>query len=76
MNIHEQTIQKINELPESLIQEVNDFIDFIMIKNKTENKQLQISLNESLEIAESDCSDYLINLENYEEKLAKGEIKW
>jgi len=76
MNIHEQTIQKINELPESLIQEVNDFIDFIMIKNKTENKQLQISLNESLEIADSDYSDYLINLENYEEKLAKGEIKW
>jgi len=29
MTIYEKTIDKIRELPESLIEEVNDFVDFL-----------------------------------------------
>jgi hypothetical protein len=30
----------------------------------------------SMELAESDFADYLLNLEDYEERLARGEIQW
>jgi hypothetical protein len=29
-----------------------------------------------MELAESDFADYLLNLEDYEERLARGEIQW
>ncbi|MFB2970784.1 DUF2281 domain-containing protein [Aerosakkonema sp. BLCC-F183] len=66
MPLHEETIAKIRQLPESLVQEVNDFVEFLLMKH---NREL-------LEIAESDFSDYLSNLEDYEEHLARGEIQW
>ncbi len=66
MTVHDQTIAKIRQLPESLVQEVNDFVEFLLMKH---NREL-------LEIAESDFSDYLTNLEDYEERLARGEIQW
>lgn len=66
MTVHEETIAKIRQLPESLVQEVNDFVEFLLMKH---NREL-------LEIAESDFSDYLTNLEDYEERLARGEIQW
>ncbi len=66
MEVHEQTIAKIRQLPEPLVQEVNDFVEFLLMKY---NKEL-------LEIAESDVSDYLTGLEEYEERLARGEIQW
>jgi len=31
---------------------------------------------EGLQMAESDFSDYLANLEQYEERVARGEIRW
>jgi hypothetical protein len=31
---------------------------------------------EAMELAESDFSDYLPNLEDYEERLARGEIRF
>ena len=65
MTVYDLTIAKISQLPESLVQEVNDFIDFLLIKYNGEFPQL----------TESDFSDYLKNLEAYEEKLARGEIK-
>lgn len=69
MAVHDITIAKIRQLPDSLVKEVNDFIDFLSFKHNQE-------FSDSLEIAESDFSDYLSNLENYEEKLARGEIQW
>ena len=66
MTIYDLTSAKISQLPESLVQEVNDFIDFLLLKYNTELSQL----------TESDFSDYLKNLEAYEEKLARGEIQW
>ncbi|MBW4622477.1 MAG: DUF2281 domain-containing protein [Cyanosarcina radialis HA8281-LM2] len=65
MNVQEQAIAKIRQLPEPLLQEVDDFIDFLLMKNYLEGR----------EIVESDFSDYLKNLEDYEESLARGEIK-
>lgn len=69
MNVHIQTIAKINLLPDPLIKEVNDFIDFLLWKHKD-------NVTESLEMVNSDFSDYLTNLEDYENRLKRGEIKW
>ncbi|MFN6563448.1 MAG: DUF2281 domain-containing protein [Nostoc sp. ChiSLP01] len=33
MSVHEETIAKIRQLPEPLLQQVNDFIDFLLAKN-------------------------------------------
>ncbi|HLP89233.1 MAG TPA: hypothetical protein VK184_11670 [Nostocaceae cyanobacterium] len=61
MNLQEETIAKIRQMPECLVKEVNNFIDFLMMKHKNNN---------------SDLSEYLSNLEDYEKRLARGEIKW
>ncbi|MBD2778053.1 hypothetical protein [Iningainema tapete] len=69
MTVHNQTIAKIYLLPEPLIDEVNDFIDFLLWKHKD-------NITESLEMVDSDFSNYLTNLEDYENRLDRGEIKW
>jgi hypothetical protein len=61
MPLREQTLKKIQYLPEPLIQEVSDFIDFIFLKQDQ---------------TQSDLFDYLPYLETYEERLAQGEITW
>lgn len=76
MTVHDQTIAKISQLPESLAQEVSDFIDFLLMRHNHDRWQQWVQFNESLEIAESDFSDYLSNLEDYEECLVRGEIQW
>ncbi len=76
MSAHDQAIAKIRQLPESLVQEVSDFIDFLLMKHTGKRWQQWVQFNESLEIAESDFSDYLSNLEDYEERLARGKIQW
>jgi hypothetical protein len=76
MTVYETTAAKILELPEPLIQEVSDFVDFLQMKSDSTRWQLWILFNEALKIAESDFADYLPNLEDYENRLARGEIKW
>lgn len=76
MTIYEETISKIRQLPETLILEVNDFVDFLLLKQDTQKQELWRQFTESLELSESDFQDYLTNLEDYEERLAKGEIRW
>jgi len=71
MTVYEATAAKIRDLPEPLIQEVSDFIDFLQIKSDSTRWQLWILFAEALEIAESDFADYLPNLEDYENRLAK-----
>lgn len=66
MTVHDETIAKIRQLPEFLVQEVNDFVEFLLMKH---NRELE-------EMIESDFGDYLTNLEDYEERLARGEIQW
>ena len=36
MTLHETTIAKLQQLPESLLHEVNDFIDFMLLKHQRE----------------------------------------
>ena len=76
MSIQEETIAKINQLPESLIKEVNNYIEFLLMKQNKEQWQQWIQFSESNQMAESDFSVYLSNLEDYEDKLARGEIEW
>ncbi|MBI4640648.1 MAG: DUF2281 domain-containing protein [Candidatus Tectomicrobia bacterium] len=76
MTIYETAIEKIQQLPESLVQEVCDFIDFLQLRSKTNRWQLFLQLIESFDTTESDFTDYLKNLEEYEDRLARGEIQW
>lgn len=76
MSVYDETISKIRQLPEPLVQEVNDFVDFLLIKRNSDRAELWTQITEALKIAESDFSDYLENLEEYEERLARGEIQW
>ena len=70
------TITKLQQLPEPLVVEVNDFVDFLLMKHDHTRWQLWTHFTEILEMAESDLGDYLFNLEEYENRLARGEIQW
>ena len=76
MTVHDETIAKIRLLPDSLVQEVSDFIDFLIWKYGNQDSSSWLQSRESLDLVESDFSDYLSNLEDYENRLARGEIKW
>lgn len=76
MNLQEKTIAKIQQMPNYLVQEINDFIDSLLMKHKNNIGECLLNIEESLDLAESDFSDYLSNLEDYEKRLASGEIKW
>lgn len=73
---YEETISKLRKLPEPLLQEVSDYIDFLMVKRNLNYWQIWKQFSDSLQMTETDFPDYLSNLEDYEERLAKGEIKW
>ncbi len=73
---YDKTITRLRLLPEPLIQEVSDFIDFLLLKHNIDYWQYWQHFSDSLQLAEKDFSDYSGNLEDYEEKLAEGEIKW
>ena len=76
MTVHDATIAKIRQMPEPLAQEVSDYIDFVLLRRDNTRWPLWMQFAESLEIAESDFSCYLPNLEDYEDRLARGEIQW
>ncbi|RLC66433.1 MAG: hypothetical protein DRI52_12055 [Chloroflexi bacterium] len=76
MAVYDATVAKIQQLPESLAQEVSDFVDFLLMRRDDTRWQLWTHFTEALEIAESDFTDYLSNLEDYENRLARGEIQW
>ncbi|MDB9308712.1 hypothetical protein PN471_08675 [Aphanizomenon sp. CS-733/32] len=73
-----QTINKIVESIESLSSAEKYLLFEQLAKRKLFNgyEKLYPDGGESLEIAQSDFNDYLSNLEDYEDRLAKGEIKW
>ena len=72
MNLQLNTISKINSLPLNLLYEVNDFIDFLYSKHKIKLPNCEVEYD----LAESDLSQYLNNLNEYESLLAEGKIKW
>jgi hypothetical protein len=75
MTPHDTTIAKIHQLPESLVQEVSDFIDFLMVRQDTVRWEQWNQSSESLELSDAGFSDYLPSLEDYESRLARGEIQ-
>jgi hypothetical protein len=75
MNIQTQTISKIGQMPEALIRDVNDYIDFLLWRDR-HDQLINLASLDSTEMVESDFADYLSNLEEYETRLANGEIKW
>ncbi len=76
MSVHEQALARIRQLPEPLVQEVVDFIDFLVFKQDEGRLQMLSQLNEAQELAESDVGDYARGLADYEDRLARGEIRW
>ena len=46
-----------------------------LMKRDRARWQLWVHFAETLEMAESDFADYLSNLEDYEDRLARGEIQ-
>ncbi len=75
MSIQEQTIVKVQNLPDPLAQEVNDFVDFLLMKHDTVRKQCLTYLTESIQLAELGMGDYLSSLTDYEDRLVRGEIQ-
>jgi len=55
---------------------VNDFVDFLLLRQDSARWQLWNQFTETMEFAEAGFSDYLPNLEDYENRLARGEIQW
>ena len=74
MSVLDETIAKIRQLPEPLVQEVNDFVEFLLVKRDSNRAALWAQFTEAMELTQSDFSDYLPNLEDYEECLARGDI--
>ena len=50
---------------------MSDFIDFLLVKQDPMQWELWICFKEALDLAELSLSDYLPNLEAYEERLAR-----
>lgn len=76
MSTHDSAIAKLRHLPEPLTQEVNDFIDFLLFKQDADRWQMWTHFSESRSLAEAGMGDYARDLDNYEERLARGEIRW
>ena len=76
MTAYETTIAKLQLMPEPLVREVNDYVDFLLTRSDSARWQAVQHLSEARTLTESDLSDYLANLEDYEDKLARGEVKW
>lgn len=76
MSIYEEAIAKIRQMPEPLVQEVNDIMDFLLLKNDEDAFERWKQFNEDIALTEAGMSDYLANLSDYEDRLARGEIHW
>ena len=76
MTIQEQTAAKVQNLPDILAQEVDDFVDFLVTKHDLVRRQCKNFVTESIQLAESGMGDYLSDLVDYEDRLARGEIQW
>lgn len=70
MNLPIETISKINSLPNELLFEVNDYIDFLYTRHNLKSQNAESGL------VENDMSYYLSNLNEYETLLAENKIKW
>ena len=74
MSLYQETTIKLKNLPDDILTEVNNYVDYLLSKNKQiPNKEVS---SFSGQLTETGMNDYLNNLEEYEELLSKGKIKW
>ena len=66
MTPRDYAIEKIKSMPEDIIREICDFIDFLEIRKEKNIDRIE----------ENDFKDYLNGMERYEEMLVSGQIKW
>ncbi len=71
-----QIIEKIRTLPDDILREVSDYIDFLETKRKGKENEWQWLVKDADKIGEADFYNYLEGLTNYENMLAQGKIKW
>lgn len=76
MTVNQLAISKLEQLSEPLAQEVNDFIDFLLLRRDADRWRQWSQFREAQNLVESDFADYAANLSDYEERLARGEIRW
>lgn len=62
----EQIADELRRLPPEKLAAVSDFVGYL---------RQQVTA-EGTDLAEAGMSDYLANLQDYEERLARGEIRW
>jgi hypothetical protein len=72
----EETILRIRELPEPLIDEVHDLVEFLYMRGNPDRWGQWRRFYENISLAETGMNEYLDDLCDYETKLAKGEIRW
>lgn len=76
MTSYDETIAKIQQLPEPLVHEVSNFVDFLLLKSDSDKWQQWLQYTDAREIVEADFADYLPSLEEYEQQLASGKVQW
>ncbi|MBT9149601.1 MAG: DUF2281 domain-containing protein [Dehalococcoidia bacterium] len=69
-------LEKIKFMPDDLVKEVGDFIDFLELKRQMQGNSRQRIEEERDLLAKSDMGSYLTELTAYEDRLARGEIDW
>lgn len=67
----EQIIEELRRLPPEKLAVVNDFVGYLRDRAGPETFAA-----ESTWLAEAGMDDYLARLEDYEERVARGEIRW
>jgi hypothetical protein len=75
MSLYDDTISKILQLPEPLVKEVSNFVDSLRLDKDNTRSALWMQSTEALKNSISDLSDYSRNPEEYEVRLARGEIQ-
>jgi hypothetical protein len=64
----EQIAEEMRQLPPEKLVEVHDFVGYL--------RQRAGPRFDGVELAEIGMADYLAGLEDYEDRLARGEIRW
>ena len=67
----EQIEERLRDLPAEKLEVVFDFVSFLAERQWERSPE-----NGAADLAEAGLSDYLANLEDYEERLSRGEIQW
>ncbi len=62
----EQIAEELRQLPPESLAAVRDFVDYLRQKTAPG----------AAELAEAGMAEYLSGLEDYEDRLARGEIRW